>query len=98
MENQATEEELNRLSEFFFLFADSSRIKILSALEQQPRCATDLEEQLGISRTAVVHQLRRLKSARLVKSFKRNRKTLYALDDQHIQMIFEVGLEHIRHR
>lgn len=93
----ATEEELDSLCEFFSLFADSSRIKILCALARSPLCATDLEECSEISRTAIVHQLRRLKRARLVKTYKENRKTVYALDDDHIHRIFETGLEHIRH-
>ena len=95
--DRAKEEELEELADFFSLFADSTRIKILSALDKAPLCATDMEMSLGISRTAVVHQLRKLKAARLVKSSKEFRKTMYTLDDEHIHHIFNTGLDHIRH-
>ena len=93
----AEEEELEKLADFFSLFADSSRIKILSALDHSPLCAPDMEEHLGISRTAIVHQLRKLKAAGVVKTYRDSRKTVYALDDEHIHHIFNTGLDHIRH-
>lgn len=95
--DRAKEEELEELADFFSLFADSTRIKILNALDKTPLCASDMENSLGICRTAVVHQLRKLKAARLVRSYKEFRKTMYALDDEHIHHIFNTGLDHIRH-
>jgi len=94
--NMPAEETLYDLAEIFKVFGDSTRIKILYALFfARKMCVCDLAAFLNISQSAVSHQLRVLKQARLVK-FKREGKVVYySLDDEHVQKIFEQGLKHI---
>ncbi len=83
------------LAEFFKVFADSNRIQLLYMLSKGEKCVNDLSSGLKMSQSAVSHQLRLLKSARLVR-FKREGKTLlYSLCDNHILSILDQGMEHI---
>ena len=89
------EETLYDLAELFKVFGDSTRIKILCALFEEEMCVCDLSALLNVSQSAISHQLRVLKSARLVK-FRRDGKVIYySLDDEHIKHIFDEGLKHI---
>lgn len=89
------EETLYDLAEFFKVFGDSTRIKIICALFEEEMCVCDLSALLGVSQSAISHQLRTLKAARLVK-FRRDGKIVYyTLDDEHIKHIFDEGLRHI---
>ena len=89
------DEILYDLAELFKTFGDSTRVKLLCALFEADMCVCDLAAVLGISQSAVSHQLRTLKAARLVK-FKRVGKVVYySLDDEHIKGIFNQGFEHI---
>ena len=89
------EETLYDLAELFKVFGDSTRIKILCALFEEEMCVCDLSALLNVSQSAISHQLRVLKSARLVR-FRRDRKIIYySLDDEHIKHIFDEGLKHI---
>ena len=83
------------LAEFFKLFADSTRIKILYALAGSELCVCDLWQGLGLTQSAVSHQLRILKQMRLVKYRKEGKTIYYSLDDDHIQSILNGGLEHV---
>ncbi|HQL03832.1 MAG TPA: metalloregulator ArsR/SmtB family transcription factor [Treponemataceae bacterium] len=83
------------LAEFFKVFADSTRIQLLYVLLKGELCVNDLSQELKMSQSAVSHQLRLLKNARLVR-FRREGKTLlYSLCDNHIQSILDQGMEHI---
>lgn len=89
------EEILYDLAELFKVFGDSTRIKIICSLFESEMCVCDLSALLNISQSAISHQLRVLKSARLVK-FRRSGKVIYySLDDEHIKQIFDAGLHHI---
>lgn len=89
------EQELLDLSEFFKVFGDSTRIKILYALSQSELCVCDIATLLQMGQSAISHQLRVLKQMRLVK-FRREGKTVfYSLSDGHIQTILAQGMEHI---
>lgn len=89
------DETLYDLAELFKVFGDSTRIKILCSLFESEMCVCDLSALLSISQSAISHQLRVLKSARLVK-FRRDGKVIYySLDDEHIKHIFDEGLKHI---
>ncbi len=89
------DEELNRLAELYKIFADTTRIKILYALFQSELCVCDLAELLGVTVSAVSHQLRVLKGACLVK-YRRDGKTVfYSLADDHVRTIIDQGNEHI---
>ena len=83
------------LSEFFKVFGDSTRIQILYALMNGEKCVSDLAEEVRATQSAVSHQLRILKNARLVK-FRRDGKTIYyELCDEHIKSILDTGMEHL---
>lgn len=89
------DEVLYDLAELFKAFGDSTRVKLLCALFESDMCVCDLAAVLGISQSAVSHQLRTLKASRLVK-FRRDGKVIYySLDDEHIKGIFNQGFEHI---
>jgi len=89
------EEELYDLAELFKVFGDSTRIKILTALSCGELCVCDIGAAVGMTSSAVSHQLRILKNARLV-SFRRDGKTIfYSLADDHVGTMLSQGIEHI---
>lgn len=89
------EETLYDLAELFKVFGDSTRIKIICALFESEMCVCDLSNLLNMSQSAISHQLRVLKSARLVKFRREGKVVYYSLDDDHIKQIFDAGLNHI---
>jgi DNA-binding transcriptional ArsR family regulator len=90
------EPELERLSLTYKVLGDPSRLKIVMALRSSEMCVCDLAAFTGLSESAVSHQLRRLKDLALVKSRRDGQVIYYALDDEHVSGLLEVGLEHIR--
>lgn len=96
--NIPEDEVLYNLAELFKIFGDTTRIKILCALFQEEMCVCDIAALLGMSQSAVSHQLRVLKSARLVKYRKDGKVVYYSLDDEHVKHIFDQGLVHINER
>ncbi len=92
------DETLYDLAELFKVFADSTRIKILYALFEAELCVCDMAQLLGLSQSAVSHQLRVLKAGRLVK-FRRDGKTIfYSLADDHVRKIIAQGMDHTNER
>ena len=89
------EEILYDVAELFKVFGDSTRIRIICALFESEMCVCDLSVLLNISQSAISHQLRVLKSARLVKFRRAGKVIYYSLDDEHIKQIFDAGLHHI---
>ena len=85
------------LAELFKVFGDTTRIKILYALSASEMCVCDIAALLTMSQSAISHQLRVLKQARLVKYRKEGKVVHYALDDDHVEQIFAQGLCHISH-
>lgn len=92
------EEKLYDLAELFKVFGDTTRIKILYALFEEEMCVCDIAALLGMNQSAISHQLRVLKQARLVKFRKEGKIVYYSLDDEHIKNIFDQGFMHISHR
>ena len=89
------EEMLFELSELYKIFGDSTRIKILYVLFESEMCVCDIAQLLELSQSAISHQLRVLKNARLIK-FRRDGKTIfYSLADEHVRTIIDQGIEHI---
>ena len=89
------DEMLYDLAELFKIFGDTTRIKILYALFEAELCVCDMAQLLGLSQTAVSHQLRVLKGNKLVK-FRREGKTVfYSLADDHVRRIINQGMEHV---
>lgn len=88
-------EDLSLLADFFKVFGDPTRIKILSALAEAEMCVCDIAYLLNMSQSAISHQLRVLKQARLVKNRKDGKVVYYSLDDDHVKQIIGQGLVHI---
>ena len=86
------------LAETFKLLGDSTRVRILDALARSELCVCDLAQLLGLSQSAVSHQLRLLRSVRLVRPRRDGRMVFYMLDDQHILDLFAQGLRHVEER
>lgn len=87
----------NRLAELFKALSDPSRVRIISALTHTELCVVDLAAALGMSQSAVSHQLRSLREMRLVRHRKQGRHVYYQLDDEHIRDLFCRGREHVEH-
>jgi DNA-binding transcriptional ArsR family regulator len=85
------------LAETFKALSDPTRVRIISALSRNELCVCDLAATLGMSQSAISHQLRLLRALRLVKRAKRGRMVYYTLDDDHIEGLFRQGLEHVSH-
>lgn len=94
-ESIPADETLYDLAEFFKVFGDSTRIKIICALFKSEMCVCDLAALLNVSQSAISHQLRTLKGARLVRFRREGKVVYYSLDDEHIKHIFDEGLRHI---
>ena len=89
------EEMLYDLAELFKVFGDTTRVRILCALFESEMCVCDISILLGMTQSSISHQLRVLKSAKLVKNRKEGKVVYYSLDDEHIKHIFQQGLDHI---
>lgn len=97
-QNMPEEECLYDLAELFKVFGDTTRVKILYALFASEMCVCDIAALLNMSQSAISHQLRVLKQARLVKYRKDGKVVYYTLDDEHIKNIFNQGWLHISER
>ena len=86
---------LYELSDFFKVMGDSTRIQLLWALEESDMCVGDLAVLLNMTKSAVSHQLKVLKTAKLVRSTKKGKNVDYALNDFHVKTILEKALEHV---
>ena len=90
------EGELYDLSDFFKVLGDSTRVRIMRALDLEEMCVCDLAVLLNMTKSAISHQLRALKQANLVKFRRAGKSVYYTLSDDHVRDILEKGLEHIR--
>lgn len=97
-ESLPEEETLYDLADLFKVLGDSTRIKILCVLFEAEMCVCDIAALLGMTQSAISHQLRVLKQARLVKYKKQGKVVYYSLDDEHVKSIFDQGLIHISER
>lgn len=89
------ETELYDLAELFKVFGDSTRIRILFVLFEAQVCVCDLAQALGMTQSAISHQLRILKQNKLVKSRREGKSVFYSMADDHVRTIIEMGREHI---
>jgi len=90
-----SEDVLYDLSELFRIFGDSTRIRILYVLSVSEMCVCDIAQLLGLTQSAISHQLRALKNTRLVKSRRDGKTVFYSLADDHVRTILGQGLEHV---
>lgn len=89
------DELLIELADFYKVFGDATRIKILCVLLRSEMCVCDLADMLGMTQSAISHQLRVLKQMKLVKNRREGKTVYYSLADGHIQNIISQGMEHI---
>lgn len=94
-EQMPSEEYLYDLADFFKVFGDTTRIKILFVLLQSEMCVCDMANILNAGQSAISHQLRVLKQMKLVKNRREGKTIFYSLADDHIKTIIDQGLEHI---
>jgi ArsR family transcriptional regulator len=89
---------LNKLAEFFKILGDTTRVKILFALDKNEMCVCDIANVLNMTKSSISHQLGTLRRSGIVKCRKVGKEVFYTLDDAHVKEVFEVGMEHIEHR
>ena len=89
------EDELIEMAELFKMFGDSTRIKILSVLFEGEKCVQEITDATGASQSAVSHQLRLLKQARLVRGRRSGKQIYYTLADDHVKTILGMAKEHL---
>ncbi len=94
-EKMLRNEDFAKLSLFFKAISDETRIKILFSLAQSEMCVCDIAALLGMTVSAISHQLRLLKQAQLVKFEKRGKIVYYSLNDEHVNTVFNNALEHV---
>lgn len=92
------EDNIISLAEFFKVFGDVTRLKIINALFISEMCVCDIAALLNMSQSAVSHQLRILKQARLIKYRREGKIVYYSLDDTHIKDIFDTGMIHVKEK
>ena len=89
------ERQLAELAELFKVFGDSTRMRILSALSYSELCVNDLSALLGMTASAVSHQLKTLRATKLVRTRKAGKVVYYSLDDEHVNAIIAIGMQHM---
>ena len=94
-EHLPEDKQVEALSDLFKVFGDATRARIMSCLEVRDLCVCDIAEILNMTVSAVSHQLRVLRTAKLVKATKMGKEVMYSLDDDHVAKIFVCGLSHI---
>lgn len=96
-ERMQEEREYQDLASLFKMFGDGTRVKILHALEQHEMCVCDLAALLGMTKSAISHQLKALRLSNLVKSRRDGQVIYYSLADDHVKYILDIGFDHIHH-
>ena len=98
IKQMADEDTFNKLAEFFKILGDTTRTKILYALDKNEMWVCDIANVLNMSKSSISHQLGTLRRSGIVKCRKVGKEVFYSLDDEHVKEVFEVGMEHIEHR
>lgn len=91
------EQTFTHLADLFSALSDPTRLRIISVLLENEMNVGDIAAQLGMTESAVSHQLRGLRQMRLVRSRKDGRQVYYALDDDHVAKLYRMGLDHVEH-
>ncbi len=94
-EKMPSEEQLFDLAELFKIFGDSTRVKILYVLFESEMCVCDIAQLLGMTQSAISHQLQVLKKSKLVKYRREGKTVFYSLADGHVRTILDQGMEHV---
>ena len=92
------EDSFNKIAEFFKILGDTTRTKILFALDENEMCVCDIANVLSMSKSSISHQLGTLRRMGIVKCRRAGKEVYYMLDDEHVKYVFEIAMEHIKHR
>ncbi len=98
IKSMPTQDTFNKLAEFFKIIGDATRAKILFVLDQNEMCVCDIANVIGMSKSSISHQLGTLRRSGIVKCRKSGKEVFYMLDDEHVKELFEIGIEHIKHK
>lgn len=98
LKDKPDEIEFNCLSELFKILGDKTRLKIVWTLDREEMCVSDIANVLNMTKSSISHQLATLKEVGIVKCRKDGKEVIYKLDDGHIKLLYEIGLEHIEHK
>lgn len=98
IEQIPNKEIFNNLANFFKLIGDPTRLKILFVLDKQEICVCDIANALSMSKSSISHQLAVLRKSGIVKCRKQGKEVYYSLDDNHVNEVFEIALNHINHK
>lgn len=96
LSSRVDEDDVTYLADTFQMLASPTRLRIVEALAIRELCVCDLAVVVGVSQSAVSHQLRQMRQMRIVRYRRDGRMTYYRLDDPHVQTLFATGLEHVR--
>ena len=96
--NMLEADTFNRIADFFKILGDTTRAKILFALDQNEMCVCDIANVLGMSKSSISHQLGTLRRSGIVKCRKSGKEVFYMLDDDHVKKVIEICIEHIEHK
>ena len=88
----------NNLARFYYLIGDTTRCKILFAIEEHEMCVCDIANVLSMTKSSISHQLSTLRKSGIVKCRKVGKEVYYSLDDEHVKELFQIGLDHIKHK
>ncbi len=86
------------IADFYKILGDSTRMKILYALDKKEMCVCDIANVLSMSKSSISHQLGTLRRSGIVKCRKMGKEVYYTLDDDHVKKVIEIGIEHIEHK
>ena len=98
LEQMKDENLFNKMAEFFKILGDTTRVKILFALDKNEMCVCDIANVLSMTKSSISHQLGTLRRSGIVKCRRQGKEVYYMLDDEHIKQVFEIAEEHIMHR
>lgn len=93
--NMLSDEILFCISDFYKALSDSTRVKIVNALDAQELCVGDICQILNMTKSAVSHQLQNLKDMNLIKSRRQGKQVFYSLSDEHVKQVFEISTQHV---
>lgn len=96
LKRMISDTEIYSISDFFKIFGDSTRLKIIWALDDNPLCVGDLCNVCDITKSAASHQLNILKTSKIVKYKKQGKNVIYSLDDEHVSLIIETARRHLK--
>ena len=98
LKNKPDPDELVKLSELFKLLGDKTRLNIIWTVDSHEMCVGDIANVLNMTKSSISHQLALLRVAEIVKYRKSGKEVYYTLDDEHINKLYEIGMEHINHK